>query len=140
MREFITATACVLTHPFVFLCLMLLHSVINSVQVRILPTVQVPSAFTDFFSWGDDPYTRACKARPLTVVGWTFLSVSLSLSRGKPQPTLMCLVRCGGPAGMRVHSRQRIQQWAEHIFLPTWMCFFFVGGCSFQKTGTRSRT
>ena len=35
----------------------------------------VPSALTDYFSRGDDPYTHACKARPLTVVGRTSLSV-----------------------------------------------------------------
>ena len=27
------------------------------------------------FSWDYDPYTHACKARPLTTVGWTSLSV-----------------------------------------------------------------
>ena len=45
------------------------HTVINSVQVHILPTVQLPSALTDSFSWGHDPFTHACKARPLTIVG-----------------------------------------------------------------------
>ena len=52
-------------------------------QVHTLPTEQVPSAVTDSFSWGHDPFTHACKARPLTDVGWTFLSVSLSLSLSK---------------------------------------------------------
>ena len=28
-----------------------------------------------FFSWGHDPFTHACKAKPLAVVGWTSLSV-----------------------------------------------------------------
>ena len=41
-------------------------------QVRTLPTVQVPSASTDSFSRGHDPFTHACKAREL--------SLSLSLS------------------------------------------------------------
>ena len=51
------------------------YTVINSVYVQTLPTEQVPSALTDSFSWGHDPFTHACKARPLTVVGWTSLSV-----------------------------------------------------------------
>ena len=33
-----------------------------------------------FFSWGHDPYTLACKARPSFDGCWTSLSVSLSLS------------------------------------------------------------
>ena len=52
-----------------------LHTVIDSVYVRTLPAVQVPSALTDSFSRGHDPFTHACKARPLTVVEWTSLSV-----------------------------------------------------------------
>ena len=35
---------------------------------------------TDSFSWGHDPYTLACKARPSSDRCWTSLSVSLSLS------------------------------------------------------------
>ena len=35
---------------------------------------------TDSFSWGHDPYTLACKARPSFDRCWTSLSVSLSLS------------------------------------------------------------
>ena len=34
-----------------------------------------PISFNRLFSWGHDPITHACKARPLTVVGWTSLSV-----------------------------------------------------------------
>ena len=56
-----------------------LHTVISSVLVHTLPTAQVTSAFTDSFSMGHDPFAHACKARPLTIVGWTSLSVSLSL-------------------------------------------------------------
>ena len=37
-----------------------------------MPTAQVPSALTVFFSWGHDPFTDACKARTRTDVGWTF--------------------------------------------------------------------
>ena len=44
-------------------------------QVHTLPTAQVPSALTDSFAWCHDTFTHACKARPLTVVGWTSLSV-----------------------------------------------------------------
>ena len=35
---------------------------------------------TDSFSWGHDPYTLACKARPSSDRCWTSLSVSMSLS------------------------------------------------------------
>ena len=47
--------------------------------VQTLPTEQATSVVTDFFSRGHDPYAPACKARPLTIVGRTSLSVSLSL-------------------------------------------------------------
>ena len=57
-----------------------LHTVINSVYVQTLPTEQATSVVTDFFSRGHDPFAHACKARPLTIVGRTSLSVSLSLS------------------------------------------------------------
>ena len=53
--------------------------------MHTLPTAQVPSASTDSFSWCLDPFTHACEARPLTVVGWTSLSVIvivIVLSRG----------------------------------------------------------
>ena len=54
-----------------------LHTVINSVLVQTLP--QRKSALTDSFSRGHDPFAHACKARPPTIVGWTSLSVSLSV-------------------------------------------------------------
>ena len=45
-----------------------------------------PISFNRLFSWGYDPFTHACKARPLTDVGWTSVSASLSLLRNmKPQ-------------------------------------------------------
>ena len=44
-------------------------------QVQTLPKAHATPALTDFFSWGYDPYTHACKTRPLTTVGWTSLSV-----------------------------------------------------------------
>ena len=47
----------------------------NCVQVQTLPTAQATPALTDSFLRGYDPYTHACKARPLTTVGWTSLSV-----------------------------------------------------------------
>ena len=34
------------------------------------------SVVTDFFSRGHDPFAHACNARPLTIVGWTSVSVS----------------------------------------------------------------
>ena len=52
-----------------------LHIVINSVHVQNLPTEQATSVVTGCFSWGYYPYTHACKARPLTTVGRTSLSV-----------------------------------------------------------------
>ena len=58
-----------------------LHTVINSAYVQILPTEQATSVVTDFFSWGYDPYTHACKARHLTTVGRTSLSVIIIISR-----------------------------------------------------------
>ena len=36
------------------------------------------TSFNRLFSGGHDPFAHACKARPLTIVGWTSLSVSLS--------------------------------------------------------------
>ena len=47
----------------------------NCVQVHTLPTAQVMPALTDSFSWDYESYSHACKARPLTTVGWTSLSV-----------------------------------------------------------------
>ena len=67
----------------------------NCVQVQTLPTAQVTSALTDsFFSWGYDPYTHACKARPLTTVGWTSLSVIvivIVIDRRSDDPRRCCL-------------------------------------------------
>ena len=59
------------------------HTVINSVYVQTLPTEQATSVVTVFFSRDHDPFAHACKARPLTTVGWTSLSVSLSMSLPK---------------------------------------------------------
>ena len=48
----------------------------NCVQVQTLPTAQAASALTDSFFVGlYDPYNHPCKARPLTTVGRTSLSV-----------------------------------------------------------------
>ena len=57
-----------------------LHTVINSVYVQTVPSEQATPALTDSFSRGHDPFVHACKAWPLTIVGRTSLSVSLSLS------------------------------------------------------------
>ena len=46
--------------------------------LALLRCVAQNLAFADFFSRGHDPFTHACKARPLTDVGWTFPSLSLS--------------------------------------------------------------
>ena len=61
--------------------------------VQTLPTAQVTPALTDSFSRGHDPFAHACKARPLTIVGWTSLSVSLSLS------SLAICIGCGARSG-----------------------------------------
>ena len=52
----------------------------STVYVQTLPTERATSVVTDFFSRGHDPFAHACKARPLTIVGRTSLSVSLSMS------------------------------------------------------------
>ena len=57
-----------------------LLTVIYSVLVQTLPTEQATQALTDSFSRGHDPSGHACKARPLTIVAWTSLSVSMSMS------------------------------------------------------------
>ena len=57
-------------------------TVIYSVLVQTLPTEQATPALTDSFSQGHDPSAHACKARPLTFVGWPSLSVSMSMSKG----------------------------------------------------------
>ena len=49
-------------------------------HLQTLPTVQATPALTDSFSRGHDHFAHAWKVRPLTFVGWTSLSVSLSLS------------------------------------------------------------
>ena len=62
-------------------------------DVHTLPTAQVPSALTDSFSRGHDPFAHACKARPLTIVGWTSLSVSLSLSLSQKERIQALIVK-----------------------------------------------
>jgi len=52
----------------------------NCVQVQTLPIAQETPVLTDSFSRGYDPYTHACKARPLSTDGWTSLSVICHLS------------------------------------------------------------
>ena len=51
-----------------------LHTVINSVRGKLANRASHLSC-DRFYSRGYDPYTHACKARPLTTVGRTFLSV-----------------------------------------------------------------
>ena len=45
--------------------------------VQTLSSEQAAPALTDSFSRGHDPSAHACKARPLTFVGWTSLGVSI---------------------------------------------------------------
>ena len=61
-----------------------LHTVINSVCVCAnLANRASHTSSNRLFSRGHDPFAHACEARPLTIVGWTSLSVSLSLSMSK---------------------------------------------------------
>ena len=57
-----------------------LPTVLNSGSVHTLPKEQAFNRTTDSFSWGHDPFTLACKARPSFDGYGTSLSVSLSLS------------------------------------------------------------
>ena len=60
-----------LFHPFAYsLMFDVLHTVINSVYVQLANRASHLSC-NRCFSWGYDPYTHACKARPLTSVGRT---------------------------------------------------------------------
>ena len=52
-----------------------LHTVVHSVQVPTLPTVQATPVLTESFSRGHDLHAHACEARPQTTVGWTSLSL-----------------------------------------------------------------
>ena len=61
---FVSAIACDLFDPLS--CD--LHTVVNSVSVTHLAK-SARHALTDFFSRGYDPFTHACKARPLTDLG-----------------------------------------------------------------------
>ena len=77
--EFVSAVACVSSpFPSFDLCDCTLSSTVS--QLHTLPRVQGTTASTDSFSRGHDPFTHACKARPLTDVGWPSLTVSLWLS------------------------------------------------------------
>ena len=53
----------------------------NCVQVQTLPIAQDTPVLTDSFSRCYDPYTHACKARPLSSDGWTSLSVIVIVIR-----------------------------------------------------------
>ena len=77
--QWITATP--VLPSFCFPCYFLIatrctaHWHFNRVQVQAWPTGQAAQVLTFSFSRGYDPYTHACKARPLTTVGRTSLSV-----------------------------------------------------------------
>ena len=81
--EFIPATACVLSHVFLYSesisGLDALHTVHNSGFVHTLPKEQASSAQQILFLRCHDTYTLACKARPSFDGCRTSLSVSLSL-------------------------------------------------------------
>ena len=56
------------------------HCHFNCVQVQTLPTEQAAPVLTDSFSRDYNPYTHACKARPLTTVGRTSLSAIIIIT------------------------------------------------------------
>ena len=91
-----------------------LHTVINCVQVQTLPTAQATPALTDSCSRSYDPHTHAWKARPLTTVGWTSLSVIvIVIVRHRPQTTSLHAVHihhCFNNLGQRFTS------------CPSWEC------------------
>ena len=63
-----------------------LHTV-ACVQVQTLPMAQDTPVLTDSFSQGHDPYTHACRARPLSTDGWTSLSVIVIVMVNSGLPT-----------------------------------------------------
>ena len=59
----------------------LMHCTLSLTVCKCTPCQRASfNSTTDSFSWGHDPYTLACKARPSPDRCWTSLSVSLSLS------------------------------------------------------------
>ena len=94
--EFSTATACVLSHVF-FLCILSssqdkMHCTLSLTVCTCTPCHWASfNSTTDSFSWGHDPYTLACKARPSFDRCGTSLSVSLSLSLSRN----VCPKGCG---------------------------------------------
>ena len=73
-----------------------LHTVPNSGFVHTLPIEQASTAQQILFSWGHDPYTLACKARPSFDRCWTSLSVSCPRGVGKLKlcRLRLCAERC----------------------------------------------
>ena len=83
--EFSTATACVLCHAFFSLYSEFIsgqeHCTLSVTVCTCTPCQRASfNSTTDSLSWGHDPYTLACKARPSFDRCGTSLSVSLSLS------------------------------------------------------------
>ena len=78
-------TACVLSHDL-FPCILSssqdkMHCTLSLTVCTCTPCQRASfNSTTDSFSWGRDPYTLACKARPSFDRCGTSLSVSLSLS------------------------------------------------------------
>ena len=70
--------------------------------MHTLPRVRGKTASPDSFLLGYDPFTHACEARPLTIVGWTSLGVSLSLSLWVETAT--CVQWRGGCCSVGVDS------------------------------------
>ena len=93
------------------------HCHFNRVQVQALPTEQAAPVLTDSFSRGYDPYTHACKARPLTTVGRTSLRCHHLVHRvgSNRSHILWCSAlraRTARTAGRRLHDSalRRTQQ------------------------------
>ena len=89
--EFSSATTCVLSHVF-FFCILSssqdsIHCTLSLTVCKCTPCQRASfNSTTDSFSWGHDPYTLACKARPSFDRCWTSLSVSLSFSLTEWEP------------------------------------------------------
>ena len=92
-REFVPATACVFfPHVLILVIRCTAHCHQQCASANFANSASHTSFERHFFA-GHDPFAHACQARPLTNVGWTSESVSLSLSsgvRGQPRRKGRC--------------------------------------------------
>ena len=107
-REFVPAPACVyfLRVSLVIRCTA--HCHLQCVSANLANRASHTS-FNRLFSRGHDPFAHACKARPLTIVGWTSLSVSLSLSEVQVC-RCDCLGRARASQALRLSSSREFRR------------------------------